>query len=246
MYFAFWQGRLVRAALIIFSNESEEGPAHQKAALLAADLLVRKYGQPDEPPHRGRKHFLARWSGDGTRITIGLDRDESLGRGRRETVLDLYLRIPAEIEKANAWEGRPANPSQRTVPIVRVSCSTTGTDYSSTPPSLMIFTGRLPEQRARQIAASRARQMSQREYPCEGWPHKTLPFAETYKLKRRRPDTYLHYIDEIGLVNVVRFQPKYRKVKVQDQHCEEALNRLPPARRKHAECVTGTKLWIKP
>ena len=88
--------------------------------------------------------------------------------------------------------------------------------------------------------------MSQREYPCDGWVGKTLPFDETYKLKRRHPDTFLHYIDEIGLANVVRFGPGTLEVKVQDPRCEEALNRLPPARRKHAECVTGTSLWIKP
>ncbi len=67
--------------------------------------------------------------------------------------------------------------------------------------------------------------------------------AKHYAMKLRLPATYLHFVDQAGILTIRTFNTD---VKIQDQACDETLKELPAKLRENAECITGTDVSVRP
>ena len=107
-----------------------------------------------------------------------------------------------------------------------------------------VDTRRLTVEQAQGVLKLKLREITAEGYQCDGGVGNNSVAdtqANVHAAKQRRAHTYLYYIDENGLVVTQTF--KTANVNIEDSVCEEFRDRLAPARRASAECITGTDIW---
>ncbi len=241
-YFYFWEGKLVYAELDSRTSKREFGQAHYDAGVSAAIRFRALYGSGEK--YANQVVYSESWNAGQEKALVNVKNFASLPYPERPlALLHIVHNKPREYAAWRKWIIRRPDQPPNLGPLVGLYCRSSS-DGDGENILMEIDTRGLTTEKAREVLKLKLKEMTAQGYQCDGDVGNNVVAdteANMHAAKQRQAHTYLYYIDENDLAVTQRF--KTANVNIEDSVCEEFRDRLAPALRATAECVTGTDVW---